>query len=326
MAITVRRDLINGHEYEEDDKTGMLTRLYRVDGLPSVSNITDLSLAAVDSIDPSIHVPGPGEGHETMPDMRVRRVRPVPVAGSRTAMKIYVSYIKLRRRLLSVDVGGASERVLTNRDINGKIMFVGYIPPNKAKGASISASTPFPNPRGDGNDGDYKFNYISVPTILPNAILSIQYLENICPLSKWALYGRRVNSKSWQGFDARTWFCEYIGGPAESPIPLNPDTAVDGDGVVTGDADFNWEVTYQFRYSPQPSKLFDKIVDGPGWDPLSIFVDQQTGRTPNDVDPVGGGWPDKAAGDDGTVRGNGWATHTVLHEADFNDLNLVTIN
>ena len=316
MAIIVKKDLVNGHEYVEDDRTGELTRAFYVGGLTPSAQITDDALVAVDSVTGD-RIPSAGEQHGTMPDMVVRRVRPMPVGNSRTAIKIFVTYIKVRRRLLRVSMGGVSQQTLTNRDENGQIMTVGYRPPNDAGGDTTFPDTPFPPPSIDGKNGKYQYDYSRLPFLLPDSVLEIQYLEDSSPWEKWQKYGRRLNSKKFQGGDPRTWLCEAITGDIESPIPHNLSDLPD-QKIVTGKAKFFWLVTYRFRYKPRPRLVSSGVVEnGDSWDPLSLYVNPQVGRIPNDVLPITGGWPKKKIG-------NGWKEFRIYREIDHNELNLVS--
>lgn len=316
MPLTVRKDLIDGHEYVEDDRTGELTRCYRVDGLTSSSHITDDALIAVDSVDPTMHVPKAGEMHETMPDLVVRGVKPTPVRGSRTAIRVYVTYRKIRRRLLDVRLGGIAQQTLTSKDKDGKIMVVGYDSPAKRGGGTVLPDKAFPDPSPDGNDNGYTFSYAQVPFYLPDLTLQIVYLEDSSPIQKWKKYGRKLNKSSWQGGNPREWLCTSIEGIIDSPIPRNLADLPDQQ-VVTGAAQFFWTVTYNFRYSPLPTVANQVVQGGPGWDPLVLHVDLQTGRTPNDVLPIVGKWPTNTIG-------NGWKVFQLYDVAEFGDLNLVS--
>ncbi len=332
MAITVRRDLINGHDYQEDDKTGELRRAYRVDGLTSSSSITDQALTAVDSTNAAIKVPRAGEKHETMPDLVVRRVDVVPVNGSKNAVRVIVTYMKIRRRLLNVTIGGVSQQTTTNRDINGQIMTVGYASPfDGVTFEPTKADTPFPPVETESKKKNslYEYNYVEVPFLLPDVSLEIVYLELGSPFPKCQKYIRTLNDGLWQGGERRTWLCESITAQIDSPIPENQQEMKDPK-VVTGKALFFWQVTYRFRYSPLPFTN-GKLGPTAGWDPLVRFIDRQVGRIPIDVDPVGGGWPNptganKPAANDtsGIIRGNGWAQFQLYGESHFDDLNLVS--
>lgn len=301
MAIQIRADIVKEHSYEEDDRSGSLVRVYLVSGLVSSSRITTDAIYANDGANA---VPRAGQAHETMPDFVVRRVRCQPFLDSRNQIKVYVFYAKVRRRLLDVRINGVTTNTLTNRDKDGNLLVVGYKQPSNNQ--STSAGTAFPSP--SANNG-YDYDYGEVPYVIPEDVLEIVYLERGSPFNKRKRFRRKLNSKPWQGGEPREWFCEDIIGQIDSPIPLNLSSLPDQQ-VVTGDALFNWVVTYRFR-------RIDLPPTGPGWDPLILFTDLNTGRKPTDINPKAGGWPTK-------TQGNGWMVSQIYDADDFNDLNLVS--
>lgn len=307
MAIQIYADIVKEHSYEEDDRSGSLIRVYLVSGLFSSSRITTDAIYAADA---NGRVPRAGEAHDTLPDFVVRRVRCQPFLDSRNQIKVYVFYAKVRRRLLDVRINGVTTNTLTNRDKDGNIIVVGYKNPTTntttSQNESTSPGTPFPDPKPSNG---YEYDYGEVPYNLAEDVLEIVYLEKGSPFAKRKKYRRRLNSKPWQSGDPREWFCEDILGQVDSPIPLNLNQ-LGSQEVVTGDALFNWVVTYRFRRVDLPP-------NGPGWDPLVLFTDLQTGRKPNDINPKAGGWPSKS-------KGNGWYVPKIYDEADFNELNLVS--
>jgi hypothetical protein len=309
MAISIIPDLVAPHEYEEDDKSGMLARGFRVDGLTSD---TDISQKALEAQDNGISIPSAGQPHPKLADLVVRRVNVRPVSGSRTGIRIAIYYVKVRRRLLDVVYNGVSINTTTNRNRDAALMIVGYKPPQSSRTGRdttpVGAGTPFPSPPVEKNGWDY--NYAVAPYLLPETTLEITYLENESPDAKAKLYARKLNAKDWQGGKPREWLCESITGHVESPIPTNLADLKD-QKVVTGKARFNWLTTYRFRKRPLPP-------DGPGWDPLLLFVDTKTGRTPNDVDPLKGEYLK------GKILGNGWLVDKLYFEADFDKMDLVS--
>lgn len=306
--ITIIPDLVAPHEFEEDDRSGMLARGFRVDGLTSNSDITQKALEAQDN---GVYIPAAGQPHPTLQDLVVRRVNIRPVTGSTTAIRIVIYYAKVRRRLLDVVLNGASVMTMTKRDATGALMAIGYAassgragrdPPDPGK------EFPYPPVKNNG----YEYNQYEVPFPQPEDVLEITYLENGSPREKIKKYRGRLNSKPFQGEDARFWFCEAITARIESPIPRNLADLAD-QKVVTGDALFDWITTYHFRGRELPPH-------GPGWDPLGVFVSQRTGITPNDIDPLAGGYIKKGPGS----RGNGWLYPKIVGTADFNELKLVS--
>ncbi len=334
VTARVRRDLINGHDFVLDDRNGTLTRAYRVDGLTSSAKITDDALQAVDSTDPTIKVPQIGDPHESIPDMQVRKVHPESIRQSKTAIRVIVTYAKVNRRLLDIRFGGVSQQTTTNRDIHGKIMVVGYLSPDSIGGKPVDAATIFPDPSEVlQNSTLYKFCYVQVPFLLPDASVEFVFMEQSDPFTKWFKYGRRLNATAWQGGQAREWLCESIGGQVDSPIAVNK--AELEDPTKTGTvAIYNWINTYRFRFLQKPTAGLTGgrgETSTSGWDPLAIFVDQQVGRTPLDVDPKKGGWPDLALlsaaqtgiyTTTGIIKGNGWAQFKIYGEAEFGDLKM----
>ncbi len=308
MAITIIPDLVAPHEYEEDDRGGMLAQGFRVDGLNPDSDITQKALEAQDN---GVYIPAAGEPHKKLPDLVVRRVNVRPVTNSRTAMRLVIYYAKVRRRLLDVVLNGVSFNAISEKDVLGDfvlgdLMVIGY---KGATDTSTDPATEFPLPPAKNNGYDYSYFKTTLPR--PETTLEITYLENESPVDKIGLHQGTLNSAPWQGGKKREWFCEAITARIESPIPRNladlPDQL-----VVTGPALFDWITTYRFRKRQLPP-------DGPGWDPLGIFVNQRTGISPNDIDPKRGGYLDKGAGS----RGNGWIVPQMFAETDFNEMNLV---
>lgn len=309
MAVTITPHLVRGHHYHEDDKTGTLTEYWRVDGLPSDAGITD---AAIRASDAGTMIPAAGQQHPKLPDMVMRGIDVQPV--TRTSAYLTLTYIKVRRRLLDVRLNGVSIQGTTQRDRNGKIIVVGYQSAQTGgRTGSTDPGTPFPDMVKD-NGWDYNYGP-KIPCPIGNSILEIVYLEKGSPQSKIDKYSQCLNSKSFQNCPAREWYCDGIMGQIESPIPLNLADLPDQQ-VVTGPAIFMFIVTYRFIRRKRPSSASAGSLTTDSWDPLVVFVNPSTQRTPNDVDPKGGGWPEKS-------KGNGWVVPEVLGEADFNELNLV---
>jgi hypothetical protein len=291
MAITIIPDLVAPHEYEEDDRGGMLARGFRVDGLTSGSDITQKALEAQDN---GIYIPAAGQPHPTMADLVVRRVNIRPVTGSTTAMRLVIYYAKVRRRLLDVVLNGVSVNTLTERDATGALMLIGY---NGGSGRSGRDSADPGHGVPAATDEEQQLRLLLVrdhaPQV-PNQTLEITYLENESPIEKIGQYQGRLNSPPWQGGKPREWFCESITGRIESPIPRNLADLRD-QRVVTGQALFDWITTYRFR----------KRQVAAGWFGLG-----PTGRLHQPADrhqsqrhrPQAGGYIKKGPGS----RGNGW--------------------
>ena len=310
MAITIIPDLIAPHEYEEDDRTGTLVRAFRVDGLTPGSDIANKAIQAKSN---GIAIPTAGEPHPTMAEFVVRKVNIRPVTQSLTAMRIVIFYAKVRRRLLNLVINGVSVNTPTERDASGAVMVIGYKGPSTGANVSVDPSTPFPTP---GSDSAYKYSYFKTTLPIPEQTLEITYMENGSPQEKIDKYQGFLNSKPWQGGKAREWFCEMIGGPIESPIPRNLADLAD-QRVVTGDALFDWIVTYKFRRRRLPPI-------GLGLDPLGLYVDPRIGKPPNDIDPTCGGSSKSYLKQGPGSKGNGWLYPKIFGIADFNDLNLVS--
>ena len=184
-------------------------------------------------------------------------------------------------------------------------MLVGYKRP--INNEITPPGTPFPPPR-TGND--YNYSYGSAPVQLPDDLLEITYLEDASPYLKSLKYRLKLNSKPFQGGKPREWLCESIIQRIESPVPIYAQDPTDA--RVASKAIFMWYVTYRFRRRLLPP-------DGPGWNPLLLYVDVNTGRSPNDIDPVAEGYLK------GKTKGNGWSVETLYGEADFDELKLVSI-
>lgn len=303
------RDVVKPHQYDEDDRSATLLRVFGVVDLNSSSRIAGDAILAVDSVTGQ-GVPRPGEAHETMTDFVVRRVSVKPMNRARSQVYVFVWYNKTRRRLLDVRMNSVTVNTTTVRDKDGRIIIVGYKPPTGNK--STDPATQFPSPTKN-NGWDY--DYGEVPMVLPMVRYEVVYLENVSPLQNIDLYQARLNQKAWMGASAREWFCESIMGQVDSPIPTNLGK-LGNPAVVTGkDAEFNWVTTYTFMRNKKPNPGGSGGAS-PGWDPLVLFTDLNTGRKPTDINPVKGGWPTQE-------MGNGWVVAKVYGEADFGDLKLV---
>jgi hypothetical protein len=319
LATKVTQDLVANWEYDEDDRAGTFTRVFRVDGLDSTNGIADDALTAIDGTDNTKRVPRAGERHPKMGKYVCRRVRVEPVPGSTTAVKLKVQYYKVSRRLLDIRVNGVSIMTTANKDAEGKLLTVGYNGPSTQGGTVTAANTPPPppNPQDFGKTG-WEYELSDAPFFEPLTTYEVVYMEDDFHFGVIKKYRRRTNSRPWNGGAVGEWFCEGITARIDSPIPTNLAQAPLQDGVVTGrGSQFIWEVSYSFRFAENYGRSGDKaVVGGPGWKPLLLFHELATGRVPTDVDPVKGKWPDQAAG-------NGWSFPTMYPEADFGDLNLV---
>ncbi len=307
--ISIIPDLVAPHEYEEDDKGGMLARGFRVDGLTSSSDISQQALEAQDN---GAYIPAAGQPHPTLPDLVTRRVNIRPVTGSTTAIRIVIYYAKVRRRLLDVVLNGVSFNAISARDITGDLLVIGYAGSTPGGGGRDSADPALEFPLPPTKNNGFYYNYVKSVLPRPETTLEITYLENEDPEEKIGLYQGTLNSAPWHGGKKREWFCEAITARIESPIPRNL-ADMSNQQVVTEAAIFDWITTYRFRKRQLPP-------DGPGWDPLLIYVNQRTGYSPNDINPKAGGYLDKGPGS----RGNGWIVPQMFAETDFNQLKLVT--
>ncbi|HEY7116559.1 MAG TPA: hypothetical protein VH475_08235 [Tepidisphaeraceae bacterium] len=319
MAITITEDLVEGHRYFEDDKGADLTRVFRVDGLDSTTRIDTDAIYASDSTTGK-GLPRPGDPHPTQPDFVMRQVDLAPPEKARNALWVRVRYVKVRRRLLDVRINGVSSVQDSFVDKTGRRMRVGYKGPitdSSNQLQSIAQDKPYPDPPlNDRGASGYEYSLAAFPKLVPESTLDIVYLEKSSPFKKNVKYGRKLNSKPWQGGEAREWLCESISGFIDSPIPRNLGQ-LGSPEVVTGAAQFDWIVTYAFRWKPKPKRNGSIVTDGEGWDPVELFVDAATGITPTDIDPVLGNYPNNK-------KGNGWAEFSIYDEIDFDELKLVS--
>lgn len=307
MAISITADLVAPHEYEADDKSGMLARGFRVDGLTSNTGITADALRATDPL-LATNIPVQGEFHPKIPDLVVRRVNIRPVTGSTTAMRLVIYYTQVKRRLLWAKVSGVTINSTTDRLASGEPIIVGH-------SVNADAKTPFPLPPKENNG--YRYNYARIPFALGETIYEVCYLETKkSPMRDIQKFRGRLNSKAWNGGTAKEWYCETISGDIESPVPINMSELGNPELVSGRAAKFFWITTYRFRYRQVFGNSGGRITGGPGWEELKLFVDERTGRTPNNVNAKSGGWPD-------AKMGNGWLAVQPFDTADFNDLEIL---
>ena len=268
--------------------------------------VTDLAAGRDIYVRAAAMLPKLGDHHPEIPDCRVSAVTIFPMANSRTAVDAEIEYVQCPERLLlDIRVNGVTSMIPTSFDVNGEMMKVDYRKGNDAASYCYEDSD---TPLGE----TYSWNYVKLDTLQPDTILEFIYRENGCPLSKARRFRGALNNALWQGQPARSWLCLDISGSFASPI-----------AVAEFDMPHNYPyiVRYVFQYKPPYYRSGDAVLGGPAWDQLAVFVDQNSGRTPSDVSPPKGDFPNRK-------RGNGWRQFDVYGEEDFGALVLpeVTAN
>ena len=144
------------------------------------------------------------------------------------------------------------------------------------------------------------WNAAEIPILAPGLTLTFEREEPAANAEGVLPYLRCTNSVYFQGAPPGSWFCREI--TAES---LN-------NGMST-------DFSYTFEYKP-PLPGGDENT-GTNWYILGVYVDQNTRRTPTDIDDFTA--TGKGSNPDGTP--NGWTLFNMYPQVDFTALNLPII-
>jgi hypothetical protein len=232
--MTITEDLILGSKFTLDFAGGVLMRMFEVNGLePGRDTLAQAALAQ--DADSGARIPAYGDSHPGVAGLFVSSIEADPIPGSRTAAQVKVRY--------------TSPELFSVPNVS-KVTIAGS---NRVKTVSNDPadSTPLMVKYTDAS-GSVLQEYLQVPVLSPNTILTFTRQEFKSPLAISTRLRRTLNASPWQSGGARTWLCRAI------------------DAVSLGNV-ARYEVKYVFEYDPD------------GWERIEYYRDPHTGKVPADV-------------------------------------------
>lgn len=233
--MTITEDLILGARFTLDLSGGVLTRVFEVNGLAPGRDTLAQAAGAQDEAT-GVRIPAYGDGHPGVPGLYVAAVEAEPVEHARTAARVTVRYespeLSSAPNVVKIAIGGSNRAKLAWR--------------------SAADGSPFQVKYTDAA-GNVLQEFLQVPVLSPNTILTFTRQEFKSPLKVSARLRRTVNAGPWQAGESRQWLCRAI------------------DAVSLGNLS-RYEVKYVFEYDPD------------GWDRIEYYRDPYTGRVPADAE------------------------------------------
>jgi hypothetical protein len=232
--MTITEDLLLGAKFTLDLAGGVLTRVFEVNGLVPGRDTLAQAAFGQDSATGS-RIPAYGDAHPGVAGLFVSSVEADPLPGNPTAAQVKVRY---------------SSPELSSVPNVAKIAIAGS---NRVKQISKDPAGAAPLlVRYTDSAGSVLQEYLQVPVLSPNTLLTFTRQEFKSPLTTSIRFRRTVNASPWQSGAARTWLCRAI------------------DAASLGNV-ARYEVKYVFEYDPD------------GWERLEYYRDPHTGKVPTDV-------------------------------------------
>lgn len=285
MAVTIKERL-SGQSVNQTVQGYTATRIWTVDGL-SEKSYKNLA-AAIDEIS----IPAIGEAHPDIPSIVVTSKDATPEGFDKAT--VTVTYSR------SVFGGGGNDPTGTTENpilsVSSRLEQVDTERVTGLDGTPDGAIKTFYVPGGegsiDGRDATHTPQVGKVKAFVPRATISFQRQESVSAATVVADAAEFVgftNSGPWLNTrlaalnEADVWLC--IGASANST-----------DGGLT------FVRNFEFAYNPET------------WNVMAVFIDEKTGRPPEDVT--------LPSGTDAGLRGNGTLMVRVAGQRNFADLNL----
>jgi hypothetical protein len=232
--MTITEDLILGAKFTLDFAGGVLLRVFEVNGLTPGRDTLAQAALGQDAATGS-RIPAYGDSHPGVAGLFVSSIEADPVPGNRAAAQVKVRYTS--PELFSVP----------------NVARIAISGSNRVKQISKNPTDSSPLlVRYTDSAGSVLQEYLQVPALSPNTILTFTRQEFKSPLSTSIRLRRTANASPWQSGAARTWLCRAI------------------DAVSLGNV-ARYEVKYVFEYDPD------------GWERLEYYRDPHTGKVPTDV-------------------------------------------
>lgn len=240
MPVTI--DLREGHQVEETRERGFsVTRTAKVTGLTGPRS--SLVYQALQNI----NIPRLGDPHPEIPGITLQRRRGAP--DGPTSADISLIYERPQSENESsqdkqkdqteeglIQVGSSIVDAEVNKDAEGNSLEISY----QAQGSNVIET-----------------QIARVSINIPQAVRTLERIENFSPLPKADQYVGSVNKTAIWGRPARTLLCRAINGSSR-------------DGGLT------WRVSYEFQYKPGT------------WDQLIFFKDPETGEPQEGIEDGNG--------------------------------------
>jgi hypothetical protein len=244
---------------------GTFDVLYTVQGLdPTRDDNVAIALTVADASTGKT-IPPYSQPHLTIPGYWVVNLEAYPMGDEQSpnlsGVWVKVTYGTSNRGApaVTIRITGSNGRKTIARwpsgPQRGKAILVGYAP----AGASFAAQL---SPKKTAPDG-YYYSLVGAEVLSPNTILEFDRRETRSPLLKSQQFRRRTNSSAWQGGAPGTWLCRKLDGIATT---------------LTGFQAGFYDCSYAFEWDPE------------GWTEYGLFVDQNTGQHPQDIDITDGSY------------------------------------
>jgi len=179
------------------------------------------------------------------PGCWLRSISCSPVGGNtpeNSQYKIVCVYEDNIKYTVQIESGSTLNQIETNRDVNGNVIYVSYTYP---AGHSLATIPPEIVTQGG-----------LLPVLKPQRTVNFRVREAVDPAVPAAIYEGRVNSATWRGGAAGTWFCTGITGSS------------DNSGAY-------FDNVYSFQHKEE------------GWKGKAVFKDVSSGLPPADLDDSG---------------------------------------
>jgi len=232
--MTINEDLLLGAKFTLDFAGGVLTRIFEVNALtPGRDTLAQAALGQDSST--GTRIPAYGDPHPGVPGLFVSSIEADPIPGNTTSALVKVRYTSPELysvpNVSKITISGSNRVKQLSKD------------PTSSDALQV---------RYTDSTGSTLQEFLQVPILSPNTILTFTRQEFKSPLATSIRFRRTVNASPWQSGAAKTWLCRAI------------------DAVSLGNV-ARYEVKYVFEYDPD------------GWDRLEYYRDPHTGKVPTDV-------------------------------------------